>query len=144
MSASGMCDDVRIFKTKYFQRFATKANINDDALRDAIDRALNGQIDADLGGSVIKQRVARQGQGKSGGFRTIILFRHEDKAFFAYGFAKSDQDNISKKELAGFRDLAQEMLAYDDDQLTTALTAGAIVEVENPNDEQDDDQKDED
>ena len=41
-------------------------------------------------GGVIKQRLAREGQGKSGGFRSIVLFRRGEKAFFVYGFAKSE------------------------------------------------------
>lgn len=128
---------MRIFKTKSFERFAGREDIEDDALRDAVDRAARGLIDADLGGFVIKQRVARPGQGKSGGYRTIILFRHGDKAIFAHGFAKSDADNINKKELAAFRALAGEMLGYDDAKMAQALKAGALVEVEDENEEND-------
>jgi hypothetical protein len=65
----------RVFKTKWFQRFARKEKLADAALLEAADRAEKGQIDADLGGGVIKQRIARTGKGKSGGYRTIILLR---------------------------------------------------------------------
>ncbi len=58
---------MRVFKTKEFARFARKARIDDAALRDAIDRAERGLVDADLGGAVIKQRVPRKGRGRSGG-----------------------------------------------------------------------------
>jgi len=82
---------VRIFKSRWFQRFARKEGIADAVLREAVARAEKGQIDADLGGEVIKQRIARPGQGKSKGYRTIILFRRGAKAFFVYGFAKSQR-----------------------------------------------------
>jgi DNA-binding transcriptional regulator YiaG len=82
---------VRIFKSRWFQRFATKEGIADAALSTAVTRAEKGQIDAELGGEVIKQRIARQGQSKSRGYRTIILFRRGAKAFFVYGFAKSQR-----------------------------------------------------
>ena len=59
-----------------------KQRITDAALIEAVRRAERGQIDADLSGGVIEQRVARAGQGKSGGFRTIILYRQERRAFF--------------------------------------------------------------
>ena len=86
-------------------------------------------IDADLGGGVIKQRIARAGEGKSGGFRTIILFRAGSRAFFVHGFAKSEQDNIRDDELAAFKLLAAQLLAYDDAALAKAIAAGVLMEV---------------
>jgi hypothetical protein len=80
---------VRIFQSRWFQRFAWKEGITDAVLCDAIARAEKGQIDARLGGEVIKQRIARPGHGRSKGYRTIILFRHGAKAFFVYGFGKA-------------------------------------------------------
>jgi hypothetical protein len=97
---------MRVFKTKPFGRFASHEGIADEDLCEAVRRAARGLIDADLGGGVIKQRLARKGQGKSGGFRSIVLFRRSEKAFFVYGFAKSDKDNIRRDELKAFRKLA--------------------------------------
>jgi hypothetical protein len=85
---------MRVFKTGPFARFAKHEGIADQELCEAVRRAEKGSIDADLGGGVIKQRLARQGQGRSGGWRSIVLFRRGDRAFFVYGFAKSDRDNI--------------------------------------------------
>jgi hypothetical protein len=70
-----------------------------------------------------KQRVARQGGGKSGGFRTIILFRLHERAFFVHGFAKNEQDNIRDDELAA------EMMAYADEALAWAIANGTLTEV---------------
>jgi hypothetical protein len=125
MKRSGM----RVFKTKPFSRFAGHEGIDDDALCDAVRRAENGLINADLGGGVIKQRLAREGQGKSGGFRSIILFRRAEKAVFAYGFAKNDRDNIKRDELTAFRKLADQMLGYDDKALAAAMKNGTITEI---------------
>jgi len=97
---------VRIFKNKTFARFAKKAGIEDKSLCQAVKEARQGLVDADLGGGVIKQRVARQGGGKSGGFRTLILFRIGSRAFFVHGFAKSEQANIDDDELQALRKLA--------------------------------------
>lgn len=79
---------MRIFKTKAFARFARKEGLDDARLRDAVARAERGLVDADLGGGVIKQRLARPGQGKSGGFRVMILYRRAARAIFVYGFAQ--------------------------------------------------------
>ena len=120
---------MRVFKTKPFARFADHEGIEDTDLCDAVRRAEQGLIDADLGGGVIKQRLARKGQGKSGGFRSIVLFRSGERAFFVYGFAKSDRGNIRRDELKAFRKLADEMLAYDDKALKAAMKNGAITEI---------------
>ena len=92
--------------------------------------ARNGVIDADLGGGVIKQRIARRGGGRSGGFRTILLFRRGELAFFVHGFAKSNQENIRRKELSGLKSLADEYLALDGTGLAAVQATGAIIEVE--------------
>lgn len=105
------------------------------ALSDAIALAEKGLVDADLGGGVIKLRIARPNEGKSGGFRSIVLFRSADKAFFVYGFAKSGRSNIRKDELNAFKELADVMLGFDKTALTKALRSGAIEEVKD--DEQD-------
>lgn len=120
---------MRAFKSKGFARFARKERINDAQLAKAIADAENGLIDADLGGGIIKQRIARSNEGKSGGYRSIILFKAGDKAFFVHGFAKSDQANIDPKELAGFKELAPVLLDATDAQIETLLAAGKFMEI---------------
>lgn len=120
---------MRIFKNKWFVRFARREGIEDTDLCEAIERAEKGLIDADLGGGVIKQRIARPSGGKSGGFRSIVLFRSGDKSVFVYGFPKSARDNVRKDELQGFKELAGKMLPYDDTALKKAIKAGALIEV---------------
>ena len=84
-------------------RFMRKEGITDNALRDAVARAARGLIDADLGSGVIKQRVPRPGQGRSGGFRTLIAFKAAERSVFLFGFAKNDQDHIDNAELKVLR-----------------------------------------
>lgn len=122
---------MRVYKNAWFERFARKQRISNQALRDAITRAENGLIDADLGGGVIKQRVAREGQGKSGGYRTIILYRTQDRAFFVYGFAKNDVANIDDDDVLLFKKAAIHVLDLRDDQLLSLIQKGQFTEVEN-------------
>jgi len=121
---------VRIFKTKWVARFARRERISDASLKDAIERAERGIIDTDLGGGLIKQRVARPGQGRSGGFRMIVAYRTEAKAFFLYGFAKNDLDNIEDDELQTLRDLASDMLTRNDATLQRAKEEGELQEID--------------
>ena len=121
---------MQTFKTKAFARFANREGLEDAALCEAIGRARRGLIDADLGGGVIKQRIARRGGSRSGGFRTIVLFRRGELAFFVYGFAKSGRDNVRRDELITFRLLADEYLSLERAGLAAAQAVGAIIEVE--------------
>jgi len=120
---------VRVFKNKPFARFARKARLLDDQLWRSIEDIGRGLVDADLGGGVIKQRIARVGGGKSGGFRTIILLKAGERAFFVRGFAKNELDNIRDDELAALKSLAAQMLAYDDAALALALSEGILMEI---------------
>jgi hypothetical protein len=130
---------VRIFKSRWFQRFARKEGIADSVLREAVARAEKCQIDADLGGEVIKQRIARPGQarpgqarpgqGRSRGYRTIIFFRRGAKAFFVYGFAKSERANISGDEEEQFKKAAKHVLTLTEKQLRELLKRGDFMEV---------------
>ena len=120
---------MRIFKTRAFGRFARKERIGDAALCEAIDRAERGQIDADLGGHVIKQRVARPGQGRSGGYRTLIAYRTATRSEFLHGFAKNDQGNISDDELKQLRKAALKVLGWSDEEVAKLIEAGKWTEV---------------
>jgi hypothetical protein len=103
--------------------------MSDAVLLDAVARAERGQIDAELGGEVIKQRIARPGQGRSKGYRTIILFRRGAKAFFIYGFAKSQRANIGKDEEVQVQRSCDARPRADGGQLRELLTRGDFVEV---------------
>ena len=126
---------IRIYANRWFAKFAAKEKISDATLADAVDRAESGLIDADLGSGLIKQRIARQGGGKSGGYRSIMLFRSGERAIFVFAFAKSDRANLSAAELKVYRKAASIMLELGDDQIKTEVEAGRLVEVKN--DEQD-------
>jgi hypothetical protein len=121
---------VRTFKTRWLARFARREGIADKSLREAIERAERGLIDADLGGGLIKQRVARQGQGKSGGYRTIIAYRAKERAVFLFGFAKNERENISTYELRFLRKLAENWLAADAARIQEEIEVGNIQEIE--------------
>jgi hypothetical protein len=120
---------VRVFKSAWFTKFARKEKIDDPALCEAVARAEKGLIDADLGGGLLKQRVARAGAGKSGGYRTLIFFRTETRAVFAYGFAKSDRANLERDEEAVFRKAAKLVLAFSDQQIEAELQNKRLTEV---------------
>ena len=120
---------MRVFKTKEFKRFARKEKISDDDLCAAIARAERGLVDANLGHGLIKQRIPRKGQGRSGGFRTIIASRHGDRCFFVYGFAKNEMDNIADDNLKAAIKYAAALMALTDKLITAALKGKRIEEV---------------
>jgi len=121
---------VRIFKSSWFVRFAKKERITDAKLCEAIENAEKGLIDADYGDGLIKQRIARPGEGKSGGYRSIILFRKGERSFFVYGFAKSDRDTIDKSDERDFKELAAVLLNAPDEQVADLIESGKYQEVQ--------------
>lgn len=122
---------MRVFKNKWFQKWAAKEGLNNEALRAAVEEMENGLIDAALGGHVVKKRVALPGRGKRGGSRTLVVYQEADKAFFVYGFAKNERANISDKELKALKLLATQLLGYTNPALVKAIEAGELIEVIN-------------
>jgi hypothetical protein len=120
---------VRVFKNTWFNRFASKEGITDNELLEIVNKLEAKQADANLGGDVYKMRVARQGEGKSGGNRVIVYFRSEFRTLFAYGFAKSDRDNIDQGELAAFKSRAKETFLLTDEQIESRIKKGSLIEI---------------
>ena len=119
---------MRIYKTKWFHRWAAKEGLNVTVLRAAVAELEQGLGDV-LGGYVYKKRVALPGRGKRGGARTLVAFRRGSSAFFIYGYPKNERANITNRELDALRLLARELLSLDGLQLETAVTAGELFEV---------------
>ena len=119
----------RILKTKAFTRWARKASLRDAALCGAIQEMVDGSIDANLGGGVLKKRIALPGMGKSGGTRTLVATNKGSRWYFVFGFEKNERDNIEPDELAALKRLAADLLKLTDNQLDTAIGADALTEI---------------
>jgi len=120
---------MRIFKNTWFSRFAAKEGITDSELRELVDHLEAGEADADLGGGVYKMRLARPGEGKSGGYRIIVFFRSEERTFYEYCYAKSKKANISEKELIAFKKAAKRYFFMTPDQLREKIGQGKFIEL---------------
>ena len=120
---------MRVFKSKWFARFAGKKGISDDDLSEAVQWLENGQAEANLGGNVYKVRIARQGEGKSGGYRIIVLFRSGEKTFFVYGYAKSKRPSIKDDEEEAFKESAKDYFSIADEQLEKLKKHGYLIEI---------------
>lgn len=110
-------------------RYIRRERIADADLTKAIERAERGLIDADLGGGLIKQRVARPGRGRSGGYRMIVAYRSKDRAVFLYGFAKSERENIDSDELATLREIAAAWLNASAERIARGIAEDELREV---------------
>ncbi|MGO9234909.1 MAG: type II toxin-antitoxin system RelE/ParE family toxin [Methylocella sp.] len=120
---------MKVFKTKEFARYSRRERIDDERLCEAVERVTRGLIDADLGGGLIKQRVPRRGQGRSGGYRVLMAFSAKGRTVFVYGFAKSERDNIGSDELDFWRRVARAFLDMDEAKLRAMIDAQEITEV---------------
>lgn len=129
---------MRVFATKWFARFARSEGIGDERLCEAIVRAEQGSIDADLGGNLIKQRVARKGGGRSSGYRTLIAVQAARRSVFLYGFAKNERDNINAKKLGELKALAKRLISLTDAEIGRLLNASDLKELDYHGQEQED------
>ena len=118
-----------IYKTKVFDRWANEQGLPDQSLCQAVKEMNAGLIDADLGGGLYKKRVARTGQGKSGGFRTLVATNRGDRWIFVFGFAKNERDNINKKEQESLKVLANQLLALPKQDLLRMQSKFKLIEV---------------
>jgi len=118
-----------VYKARWFARWARKEGLTDVELREAVQEMASGLYEADLGGNLLKKRIARQGQGKSGGFRTLVATNKGGQWFFVYGFAKNERSNIDRDEEAALKKLASTLLTMPPPALNKALKADELIEV---------------
>ena len=119
-----------VYKTKPFARFQRRERISDETLCTAVSDAEAGLIEADLGGGLFKQRVARLGAGKRDGFRMVIAYRKGVRAFFLLGFAKSARANIDDAELAALKRRVAGLLTAAEQALDTMVADEDLTEVD--------------
>lgn len=118
-----------VYRTRTFSRWARKQRLSDAALSDAVHEMRRGLYEADLGGGLLKKRIARPGHGKSGGFRVIVATNRGDRWFFVYGFAKNERANIDDEEEAALKKLAETLLKMPPASLSKAESTGELTEV---------------
>ena len=116
--------------TKWFKKWARKSKVNDESLLDTISNLEDGLSTVDLGSNLFKVRVKREHGGKSSGFRTIILYKKDEKAIFLYGFGKNEKDNINKTELLYFKKLGNDFLNLNQEEIEQLIDKKSLFEIE--------------
>ncbi len=127
---------MKVYQLKACARMTRRVGIDDAGLSDAIKRAARGQIDADLGGNLIKQRIARPGAGKSGGHCYLIAFRNDHRAVFLFGFPKNAKDNITDDELNAANTLGASCLKLTDAKIDQAVEDKQLIKVEHDDEDE--------
>lgn len=124
---------MKVYKTREFARLCRKAGVADLDLCEAADRAEKGLVDASIGKFLIKQRIARRNEGRSGGFRTIVFHRHGERAVFLHLFAKNERSNLTRAEEDAYRDIAKELADLRTDQIGALVDRQKWVEIDDEN-----------
>lgn len=119
----------RVFKTRAFVRMMRKSGVRDDDLCSAVVEMKDGLVDADLGGGVLKKRVALPGKGKRGGARTIVATNRDDRWFFVFGFKKNDRANITDAELEALQEIAFDLMKQSGANLNALTDQGELEEI---------------
>lgn len=116
-------------KTKWFHKWAKKQKLSNDRLLSAIENMQNNLSSVNLGGGLYKVRVSLEHSGKSSAFRTIVVYKEDDRAVMVYGFMKKEQDNLSASEVKSFKVLSKDILALRDEALTNAIANKVFIEI---------------
>ena len=119
----------RVFKTRHFNRWMRKSELTDQALCQAVAEMVAGLIDADLGGDVVKKRVALPGRGKRAGARTLVATRKGSRWFFVFGFEKNEKANVTPTELEALQVLSAELLSLTGKHLDSAVEDTTLMEI---------------
>jgi hypothetical protein len=115
--------------TKHFSKWAAKQKVPKRELANALAELVAGNFEANLGGNLYKKRIHFEGQGKSGGGRTILCYKKDDRAIFVHGFAKNEKSNLSKKELVAFKELSKILLRLSPEEIEIAIKNKYLLEV---------------
>ena len=123
---------MRLFKNKWFARWAGAEDISDSVLLEAAAEIVAGQVEADLGGYLFKKRLAREGSGKRGSYRVLLGYQRPnmERIIFLYAFAKNAKANISDKEKEALSLVAEAFISATDAQVAWLLKEGALAEVQ--------------
>lgn len=121
---------MRVLKTKPFARWARKERLDDLLLAAAVAEMRRGLVDANLGGGLLKKRIARPGAGKSGGYRALVASNQGDRWVFMYGFAKKERENLNESELRDLKRIGQGYLAMSEETVVQALRTGELREID--------------
>ncbi len=120
---------MEVYKNRWFHRWARKEGLEDSSLCAAVREMVAGLYDADLGGGLVKKRIARPGKGKSGGFRTLIATNKGDRWIFIYGFPKNERSNIDKDEEKQLKTLAENLLSLEPKGIELLKDEDELIEV---------------
>ncbi len=121
--------EMRVFKTRHFDRWMRKTDLTDVALCTAVLEMSQGLIDADLGHGLVKKRVGLAGRGKRSGARTLVATNKNNRWFFVFGFEKNERTNIDADELDVLQELAEQLLLRSGAELAIAVADGALKEI---------------
>jgi len=116
--------------TKWFKKWAKKSKLKDKDLLETIENLKDGLSTADLGSNLFKVRVKRENSGKSSGFRTIVVYKENERAIFLYGFGKNEKENITKTELFYFKKLGNDFLALSPNEIIQLIENMSLFKIE--------------
>ncbi len=116
-------------KTKWFDKWAIKNEITDKKLLETMESISKKLGVVDLGAGLYKIRTPKAGQGKSGGFRTIVVFKESEAAIFVYGFSKNEKDNLNSEELRYFKKLSKDLLSVSREEYKQLEEFGNFIRI---------------
>ncbi len=123
---------MKILITNWFNKWLKKISIDKAELISSA-KILN-EIDetaVNLGSGLYKVRIKRKYQGKSGGYRTLLIFKKDELILYVYGFTKNEKDNLDKDELKLFKKLSKDIMRMSKEEILNQIKSGSFINLEN-------------
>lgn len=119
---------MRYLKNKAFQRDLKDNHLNDEYMKEVLNDVFKGRL-APLGSKMYKIRAAKEGQGKSGGFRNIFFWKRDELIVFCVLFGKNEQDNLTSDEKKALKILSDEYDQLTEDEIKTLIKNNKFKEI---------------
>ena len=117
-------------KNKWFNKWSSKNKIKNKDLLEGISNIKNNIGIVSLGSHLYKVRLLSETKGKSGSFRTLIVYKKEKLAIYIYGFSKNEKGNINNKELTLFKKLAKDILTLNEKLIELLISKKHYIHIE--------------
>ncbi len=120
---------MRYLKNKSFQRDLKGYHLDDEYVKDVLEDIFKGRA-IPLGSKLYKIRAAKEGRGKSGGFRNIFFWKQEELIVFCLLFEKNEQDNLTADEKKALKILSEEYAQLTESEINILIKNNKFKEID--------------
>jgi hypothetical protein len=126
---------MKVYCNRWFNKWLKKSKLSTLDLLNAVSNLENQISSVNLGANLYKVRIPLKNSGKSGGYRTFVVYNQGVRSIFVSAFAKNERANISKAELDDLKELSKVLTSIDINDFQALIFAGSLIQIVEKNNE---------